>query len=147
MNDFNSTALPCISFARIYENNIESRIKEIDIFLKSTPSPYTPEDISDLLHIDLNDLMSIMENKNITILNILSFFTIVQSSTSYICQLIQREWQYNGIPYYTPEIIAYIYDLNLDKVRLAFEQSGLSHIDPNNIKELFNYIYIPVMNF
>ena len=75
MHNFNPTALPCISFAKVYADNIESRIKDIDIFLKSTPSPYKPEDISDLLHIDLNILNDIIENQKITVLNIMSFFT------------------------------------------------------------------------
>lgn len=146
MNNSNSTALPCISFARVYTNNIESQIKEIDIFLKATPTPYRPEEVSELLHIDLNDLISIMEKQNIATLNILSFFTIIQTSSSYICQLIQREWKYHGIKHYTPEMIAYIYDLNPDKVHLAFQQSGLSHVDSNNIKDLFQYIDVSIMN-
>ncbi len=146
MNNFNPPALPCVPFSKVYTNNIESRIKEIDIFLKATPPPYKLEDVSNLLHIDLDDLIFIIENKNITSLNIISFFTIVQTSSNYICQLIQREWKYSRIKYYTPEIISYIYDLNPDKVRLAFKQSGLSYVDSNNIKELFQYIDVPVMN-
>ena len=122
MNNYNPTALPCISFATVYTNNIESRIKAIDVFLKATPPPYEPEDVSDLLHIDLNNLIAIMENENITTLNILSFFTIIQTSSSYICRLIQREWKYHGIKHYTPEMISYIYDLNPGKVRLGIGQ-------------------------
>ncbi len=147
MNNFNSTALPCISFAKVYEHNIESKIKEIDIFLKTTSAPYRLEDVSDLLHIETTDLVYIMKKENITDFTIVSFFTIIQTSSSYICQLIQREWKYHGIKSYTPEMISYIYDLNLDKVCLAFEQSGLSPVDPDNIKELFQYINVPVMNF
>lgn len=146
MNNSNSTALPCISFAKVYTNNIESRIKEIDIFLKSTPPPYKLEDVSELLHLDLDDLISTIENQNITVLNIISFFTIIQTSSSYICQLIQRQWKYNDTEHYTPEIVSYIYDLNPNKVRLAFEKSGVSHVGADNIKELFEYIDVPVMN-
>ncbi len=147
MNHFNPLALPCVPFSKVYESNIESKIKEIDIFLKTTSSPYCLEDVSDLLHIETTDLMCILEKENITALNILSFFTIIQTSSSYICQLIQREWRYQASKCYTPEAISYIYDLNLDKVRLAFKESGLPYVTPNNIKQLFDHIYVPVMNF
>ena len=146
MNNSNQTALPCISFDQVYERNIESKIKEIDIYLKTETPPYKAEDVSDLLHIEIGDLVSIMKNENITTLNILSFFTIIQTSSSYICQLIQREWKYQGLEHYTPEAISYIYDLNLDKVRFAFKMSGLSQVTPDNIKQLFQHISVPIMN-
>ena len=146
MNDFNPSALPCIPFSQVYENNIERKIMAIDIFLKTTPPPYNTKDISDLLHISLDDLTCIMEKENISTFNILSFFTVVHQSSSYICRLIQRQWKYNNIKYYTPEIISYIYELNLDKVRLAFKQSELSRVESHNLKEVFGYIYVPVMH-
>ena len=146
MNDFKPTALPCISFDKIYTKNIESRIKDIDIFLKTSTPPYCVDNIGKLLHIELDELCSIIEKQNITTLNIISFFTIIQSSSSYICQLIQREWKYNSIEQYTPEMIAYIYDLNLHKVRLAFKESGLDKVTTSNIKQLFRYIEVPMMN-
>lgn len=147
MNNFNQTALPCISFAKVYERNIESKIKEIDIYLKTETPPYKVEDVSDLLHIETADLISTIKRENITTLNIVSFFTIIQTSSSYICQLIQREWKYQGLKHYTPEAISYIYDLNLDKVRHAFKESGLSQVDSDNIKQLFEHISVPIMNF
>lgn len=147
MDHFTPPALPCIPFSKIYENNIESKIKEIDIFLKTTSPPYSLEDVGDLLHIKTTDLVSILKKENITDLNTLTFFTIIQASSSYICQLIQREWKYQGAKYYTPEAISYIYDLSLDKVRLAFKYSKLTYVTSSNIKELFEYIYVPVMNF
>ena len=146
MNNPNPESLPCLCFSQIYKCNIQSRLKKIDIFLKTTPSPYDPSDISDLLNIHLDDLTYIMQYKKITILNMVSFFTIIQTSSSYICKLIQREWKYNKVQHYTPEAIAYIYDLNLEKVQAAFQESGLCQVNSHNINELFQYIYVPVMN-
>lgn len=146
MNNSNPSALPCLCFAQIYEDNIEHKLKEIDIFLKTTPSPYKLSDISALLHIELNELTCIIQHKNITILNMVTFFTVIQTASSYICKLIQREWEYHNVKHYTPEAISYIYELNPEKVRLAFEQSGLTHVDSSNIKELFRHIQVPVMN-
>lgn len=146
MNNPNPESLPCLCFSQIYKCNIQTRLKQIDIFLKTTPAPYELNEISDLLHIHLNDLTHIMQDKKITILNMVSFFTIVQTSSNYICKLIQREWEYHTSRYYTPEAIAYIYELNLEKVQTAFKESGLSQVDSHNINELFQYIYVPVMN-
>lgn len=146
MNHHNPQKLPCLCFSQIYKQNIQCKLQEIDIFLKATPPPYDPNDVSALLHIDLNDLTYIMQDKDITTLNIISFFTIVQTASSYICKLIQREWKYSTAKYYTPEAISYIYELNLEKVEAAFKESGLSQVGPHNIQELFQYIYVPVMN-
>lgn len=146
MNNLNPGALPCLCFSQIYKRNIQSKLQEIDIFLKTTPVPYEVSEVSDLLYISLDDLTYIMQDKKITILNMVSFFTIIQTSSSYICKLIQREWEYAGAKYYTPEAISYIYELNLDKVQAAFKQSGLCQVDSHNINELFQYIYVPVMN-
>lgn len=146
MNNFRPPALPVLCFAKIYENNIESKIKAIDLFLKTTPTPYNPEDISSLLHIELNDLLSIMKQENISSLDMVAFFKVIQTSSSYICKLIQRQWEHAGVKCYTPEIISYIYELNLDKVRLAFKQCELVCVESHNLKELFSYIYVPIMN-
>lgn len=147
MNDFDLPSLPHLPFARIYESNIEPKLKEIDLFLKTASIPYNPNDVSELLHIQLSDLNSIMKKEGISELNLLSFFTIVHASSSYICQLIQREWKCNHVQYYTPEIISYIYELNQDKVTAAVKKSGLSQVEAHNIKELFEYIDVPMMNF
>lgn len=147
MNKFNPQALPCLPFSKVYENNIQCKIAEIDTFLKTTPPPYNTRSITDLLHITPSELCYIMEKQSISSFNILSFFTLVQHSSSYICKLIQRQWKYGNIEYYTPEIVAYIYELNLDKVRLAFKQSGLKQVESHNLKEIFSYIYVPIMNF
>lgn len=147
MNDFTPPALPCIPFSQVYEDNIECKIKEIDLFLKTTSPPYDTKDISDLLHINLSDLYYIMEKQSISSFNILSFFITVQHSSSYICRLIQRQWKYTNIKYYTPQIVSDIYELNPDKVSLAFKQSGLTCVESHNLKEIFGYIYVPVMNW
>lgn len=146
MDNIPPHTLRYICFANIYEHNIENKIKEIDLFIKTSPSPYLAEDISDLLHINLDDLYSILEVEACDSLDMLSFFKLIQTSSSYICRLIQREWEYYGIKYYTPEVISYIYELNIDKVRKAFKESSLLCVESHNLKELFSYIYVPVVN-
>lgn len=146
MNNPNSEALPCLCFSEIYKQNIQIKIQKIDIFLKSTPSPYEPRDVADLLCMSSNELTNIMQSNNIATLDRISFFTVIQTSSSYICKLIQREWKYSALKYYTPQTISYIYELNLEKVQMAFKESGLTQVDSHNIHELFEYIYVPVMN-
>lgn len=146
MNDFNPLTLPCLPFSQVYENNIEYRIKEIDSFLKFASPPYEIKDISDLLHIEINELNHIMEKENISTFNILSFFIVVQHSSNYICKLIQRQSKYTNIRYYTPEIVSYIYELNPDKVEDAFRESDLELVESHNLKEIFRNVYVPIMN-
>ncbi|NLI90297.1 MAG: hypothetical protein GX366_07830 [Epulopiscium sp.] len=135
-----------ICFANVYEHNIERKIKEIDLFIKTSPPPYKAEDISDLLHINLDELYSILEVEYCDSLDMLSFFKLIRTSSSYICRLIQRQCEYYDIKYYTPEVISYIYELNIDKVRKAFKESSLLCVESHNLKEIFSYIYVPVVN-
>lgn len=147
MNNPSPEALPLLCFSEIYEQNIEAKLKAIDIFLKTTTPPYSSSEVTNLLHITLEDLEDIMSKNHIPFLNMVGFFSIMQTASSYICRLLQREWECSISNHYTPEAISYIYELNPEKVKAAFKQSGITTVTSHNIKELFSYIYVPVMNF
>lgn len=142
----NPDSLPCLSFEKVYEKNIENKLKEIDLFLKTTSTPYDLNDVATLLNISINDLECIINENNVSSLNMVGFFIVMQNASSYICRLLQRQWQCSNFESYTADTISYIYELNPEKVKDALKESGLSHITSHNIKELFSYIYVPIMH-
>ncbi|MGL4363403.1 MAG: hypothetical protein ACRCSG_09110 [Cellulosilyticaceae bacterium] len=133
-----------VSFGHIYEQNIASKLREIDVFLKSTDCPYSVQNIAELLGMPIKEILDIMDTRNITQINKLDFFTIVSHSSSYICKLIQRQWKYVNTPFYTAEIISYIYELNPDKVQQAFTSLGKEYISESELLDLFNNIFTPI---
>jgi len=51
-----STIKQCRPYLTNYQRDIIPRLKEIDLFLKTTPSPYTKKDTVKLLKISNNEL-------------------------------------------------------------------------------------------
>lgn len=136
-----------VSFRQIYEQNIASKLREIDIFLKTTDCPYNVQHIAELLGMPIGEVLEIMSTHHIDQVNKVDFFTIVSCSSSYICRLIQRQWKYVNTPLYTASIISYIYELNQDKVLLAFNHMGKEYIDESELPELFDLISTPIFTY
>lgn len=133
-----------VSFRQIYEQNIAPKLKEIDIFLKTEDFPYDVQHTAELLGMPLGEVLEIMTAHHIETLDKLSFFTIVSVSSSYICRLIQRQWKYVNTPFYTVSIVSYIYELNQEKVLLAFDQLGKEYIHESELMDLFTHISTPI---
>lgn len=135
-----------ISFRQIYEQNIACRLREIDIFLKTTDCPYEVQDIAELLGMPVGEILKIMSEHEIDTLNKVAFFTIISYSSSYICRLIQRQWKYVNAPFYTASIVSYIYELNQDKVQAAFDKLGNEYILESELMNLFEHICTPIFH-
>jgi hypothetical protein len=145
MNKFSQDNQPClVNFRQIYKQNIAPKIQGIDIFLKTAIPPYAPKDVANILGCSLEEILHISEILHITEITKIDFFSILHLSSSYICQLIKKQWKYGNIPYYTPEIIADIYDINLSKIEEAFAHLSINEIKENELQEVFSHISMSV---
>lgn len=135
-----------ISFEKIYNQNIVPKIQAIDLYLKTECPPFAEEAVSKLLEISKEELSNIMQQHDITLITRLDFFTIIKNSSSYICGLINRQWQYVMHTNYTPEMIAYIYEINIEKVTAAFDELECSSVYDKDLHHVFKRIYMPVFN-
>ncbi|MHC1748866.1 MAG: hypothetical protein AB9856_11015 [Cellulosilyticaceae bacterium] len=135
-----------ISFEKIYNQNIVPKIQAIDLYLKTESSPFAKKDVAKLLEISEEELAAIMNKYNIVKIARLDFFKIIVNSSSYICGLINRQWQYVTHTSYTPEMIAYIYEINLNKVTAAFDELDCSSVCDEDLHHIFKRIYMPVFN-
>lgn len=136
-----------VSFKTIYDQNIAPKLQAIDLLLKTTDAPYKKEDVASVLQMSIDEVTTIMMAHEINTISMVDFFTIVSYSSAYICKLIQRQWRHTGLTSYTPEIIAYIYELNIDKVKAAFSKLGLSVIHSEELMQLFSHIHISIFRF
>jgi hypothetical protein len=70
----------------------------------------------------------------------------MSQASSYICGFFQRELE-RGIPkVYSVDDISYIYQLHPKKVQAALNLSDIKEITSDNIKILFSYIPIQMIN-
>lgn len=136
-----------IGFDLIYKQNITPKLQAIDLFLKTTDAPYSALDVAQCLHMSFEQIMHIMKESHITNITRLDFFTIVSKSSSHICLLIQRQWQYAYQKLYSPQMIAYIYELNINKVIAAFKEFEKEYIHEDDLLNLFSYILVPIFQF
>ncbi len=134
------------SFYHIYDTDIRPRLEAIDVFIKTSSTPFDYNSISKLLDVTPSQLLQTMNKYSIIELNRLTFFDLILKLDSHICQLISRQWKYQFLSDYTPQIISEIYNLNLEKVNLAFEELGVTTISPNQLNCIFKRIHITVFS-
>lgn len=134
------------SFDHIYATTIKPKLEEIDIFLKTNEAPFSQQAVADLLNVTYPQLLNTMQTNAIIELNNINFFQIIAYLQSPICTLISKQWKYNFLDKYTPEVISDIYNLEYSKVKLAFEEIGASTVDPSNLSCIFKRIHVTVFN-
>lgn len=133
-----------VSFKQIYIQNISPKLQAIDLFLKTTEGHYPVSDMAVVLGMSTDEISKIMKEVGIASIQLIDFFTIVFHSSSYICRLIKRQWKYASAPFYTPYMISYIYELNIDKVQSAFEQLKQEYIREQDLMDIFSLIHTPI---
>lgn len=141
MDNFSSECISLVSFDKIYSQNIRPKLEEIDIFLKSNTVPYDINDVAVLLSVQPVELLDAMTRLEILTLDKINFFTLLFYLPSYICKLIQRQWQYSAEKAYSAEMIADIYQINIHKVKSAFEELDIEYINNDQLSDVFKRIY------
>ncbi len=144
MDHLSPTPRVLVSFRQLYEQNISPKLKTIDLFLKTTEGHYSISEVAVVLGMSVDEMTTIMKENDIISIQYVDFFTIISRSSSYICRLINRQWKYASASFYTPYMIAYIYELNIDKVQSAFKQLDKEYILEEELMDVFTHIYTPI---
>ena len=141
MKDFTSTDLSLVCYYDVYTQVISPKLAAIDTFLKSEPIPYSPEAVASLLNVDVHIIRDTIKQLDLSILDKVSFFKIIFYLPNEICHLIRKGWQYQNTLFYTPEMIADIYTLNINKVTAAFKELGTEYISKAQLDDVFKRIH------
>ncbi len=144
MDKFSSECISLVSFDKIYSQNIRPKLEEIDIFLKSNTVPYAINDVADLLAVTPADVLDTMSKLEISTIDKINFFGLIFDLPSYICKLIKRQWQYSTDTMYSAEMIAHIYQLNIQKVKNAFEELHIQYINEEHLHQVFERIHTTI---
>lgn len=118
---------------KIYREKLEPKLKEIDIFLKSNDT-YSVEETAKILELNEEEVLKLKENLNIKKINTKNFIELMKNGNSFICKLLKKELECGSPLLYTPENIAYIYNLEYTEVKKAFEFLSLEKVNSNQIQ-------------
>ncbi len=109
---------------------IRPKLMQIDLLVKTSEDFIPPEEMSEALNLSLDEVNQIMKYKHMDSITRSNFTILMENGSSQICKLYQRE-KYCGSPYfYSRDEIAYIYDIDIDKVNAGCDRLQVKEITP-----------------
>lgn len=128
------------TFYDIYIWYITPKLKKIDLVLKTAWRGISHAHAAELLEITDAEVVAIMREEGVESLNKNNFARVMRRGSSEICRYVDREYR-RGSPFiYSPEDVAYIYDLDQDDVRQAFEAVGVWEASAQTLPMIFTKI-------
>ena len=112
------------TFLDYYQQEIQPQIAAIDIFLKSEEPPYDSDIVGELLEIPPEEWRNLLQKEQISFITRGIFFQLMKRGNSPLCGMFRRAMELYLPEAYTPEVIAYIFDLPIEPVRRAARELG-----------------------
>lgn len=135
------------TFLDYYEQEIQPQIAAIDIFLKSEEPPYDSDIVGELLEIAPEEWQAILQEEKITFITRGIFFQLMKRGNSPLCGMFRRATELYLPEAYTPEVIAYIFDLPIEPVRKATEKLGQTTFTEKMLPQIFSEISLAEIRF
>lgn len=131
------------TYLQYYNENIAPKLQKIDLFLKTEQSEtFSPDIISELLDISTDEVEKLIDIFEISSLDRISFFILMQHGSSPLCKLFSRELQRKVPHFYSFYDISYIYQIPYEIIVEAASTAGLNSITQDNLNILFENIII-----
>lgn len=135
------------TFLDYYKQEIQPQIAAIDIFLKSEEPPYDSGIVGDLLEIPSAEWKKLLQEEQISFITRGIFFQLMKRGTSPLCGMFRRATELYLPDAYTPEVIAYIFDLPIEAVRKAARELGEKTFTDAMLPLLFSKINLAGTRF
>ena len=116
----------------LYNNKIVPKIKEIDIFLRTSEN-MPIKDVAKMLEISEDEIKSVLLKLNQKNLTNQNFINIMLNGSSFICKILKREIECGSPYFYNPKDLSYIYGLDYEKVLTAYKFLNLKAITSSQI--------------
>ncbi|MDO4530597.1 MAG: hypothetical protein Q4C06_01340 [Bacillota bacterium] len=108
-----------LTFLDYYEQEIQPQIAALDVFLKSEEPPYDSDTARDLLGISPECWERLLQEEKISFITRGILLQLMKKGDSPLCGMFRRASMLYLPEAYTPEVIAYIFDLPIAAVRAA----------------------------
>ena len=116
------------SYLHTYLEKIVPKLQEIDIYIKSAEGCLDMRDVANVLELSESEVLEIICANNIKRIEQRDFFRIMETGSSFICGLYRRELECGSPFIYTRKNIAYIYQIDIDKLDLVCDSLGISEV-------------------
>ena len=128
------------TFLEYYEREIMSRLTMADLILKTGQEPYDLTQMLSCLQLSKEQAEGLLKTALVRGITRSQFLALLQKGDSVMCRMFQRELSCGLPAAYTPAQISYIYDLDLEQVEQAAEQTGLNPCKGKSLSRLFSAI-------
>ena len=135
------------TFLEYYEQEIQPQIAAIDIFLKSEEPPYDKEIVGELLDIPPARWEQILQEEKISFITRGIFFQLMKRGNSPLCGMFRRATELYLPEAYTPEVVSYIFGLEIEPVRKAAGELGQITFTEDQLPRLFSKISLAETRF
>jgi len=135
LSQFESDNIPR-NYLDYYDSHIKPVINSLDIAIKCN-TRLRNKDLAQMLNLSEEEIEQIRTEQNIKHINRKSIMEILENGSSNICRLFQREIK-AGSPFtYTIEQLAYIYDLDENKLADICNTLDIKEITRQNMPVVF----------
>ena len=128
------------TFLDYYKKEIQPQIAAIDIFLKTEEPPYDSDIVGALLEIPSEEWQQLLQDEKISFITRGIFFQLMKRGSSPLCGMFRRATELYLPEAYTPEVIAYIFDLPIEPVRKAAMELGQKTFTDGMLPQVFSKI-------
>ena len=135
------------TFLDYYQQEIQPQIAAIDIFLKSEEPPYDSDIVGELLEIPSEEWRNLLQKEQISFITRGIFFQLMKRGNSPLCGMFRRAMELYLPEAYTPEVIAYIFDLPIEPVRRAARELGQKTFTDAMLPQVFSKISLAETRF
>lgn len=125
------------TFLEYYQGEIQPQIAAIDLFLKTEEPPYDSETVRKLLQFSPTRWAELMQREKLTFLTKGNFFRLMQQGDAPLCGMFRRAIALHLPELYTPEVIAYIFALEITAVRKAASELGQDVFTEKTLPQIF----------
>lgn len=129
-------------FLTHYRTNILSKLREIDLFIKTQPAPYSKESVLKILNMPSSEFDKITSELGIGCITPFSLVLIMKNGSGELCTAFRRQLECGLTDTYSPEQISYIYNIDISIVLKAFSDMGVTILHKGLLETLFSNIHI-----
>ena len=135
------------TFLDYYEKEIQPQIAAIDVFLKTEEPPYDSDIVGTILEIPLKEWQQLLQEEKISFITKGVFFQLMKQGSSHLCGMFRRATELYLPEVYTPEVVAYIFDLPIETVRRTAKEMGQKTFTEAMLPQLFSKISLAETRF
>ena len=128
------------SYLRTYISRIRPKLQEIDLYIRESGEVLNPARVADVLDISENEVKRIARERNISRISRHNFFDIMAGGSSFICGLYRREVECGSPHVYTRANIAYIYQIDTDRINSVCDALGIHEVTAYTLPDLLAQI-------